>query len=442
MAADTASLPEEPSIAADARHYTIAGRLTALRSFGKAVFADLRFRSDGPGGGRLQILFRKEKLAPQTVAWFDHVDLGDFIAVRGPLMRTRKGEKTLLCSEVTFLGKALRAPPEKWHGLVDVETRYRQRYVDLFANPEVARVFAARSLIVREIRRFLDDRGFLEVETPILHPLVGGATARPFVTHHNALDMDLFLRIAPELYLKRLIVGGLERVYDLGRCFRNEGVSTRHNPEFTMLEAYMAYATYETLMDLVETLIVEVDERLRKALPEFGTARPFSLSRPFRRLTMAEAVRAVDPAAADAGGERLFEAFETKVEPALGPEPVFVVGYPVEVSPLARKSDADGRWVDRFELFLGGREVCNAFNELNDPTEQAERFQAQVKAKARGNDEAMDYDADYVRALEYGMPPTAGLGLGIDRLAMALCNQASIRDVILFPLLRPEVDAK
>jgi len=401
--------------------------------------------------------------------------------------------------------KSYRPLPEKWHGLTDVELRYRQRYLDLVANPSVADVFRARSHIVRATRAILDDNGFLEVETPTMHTLIGGAAARPFVTHHNTLELQLFMRIAPELYLKRLLVGGLERVYEIGRSYRNEGISTRHNPEFTMLEFYQAYATYETLMTFTESLLRTIDARLAEAMPEvhatWKAARPFALEAAFERVPMAEAVAvaaertAIPPwvaaveegggqalatllrsdfgaeikewskasprakaldwtnlrrglAKCDSDGERLFACYEYIVEPFLAEDyrtsdgkhsvPVFIKDYPFEISPLARRNDARPELTDRFELFVHGRELCNAFSELNDPDDQAARFRAQTEKKARGVEETMDYDEDYIRALEHGMPPAAGFGMGIDRLVMALTNAASIRDVILFPLLRPE----
>jgi lysyl-tRNA synthetase class 2 len=406
---------------------------------------------------------------------------------------TQKGELSIEPTTVRLLTKAMRPLPEKWHGLTDVELRYRHRYVDLVANPEVKEIFVARSIIVRELRRYLDDLGFLEVETPTMHTLIGGAAAKPFVTHHNTLDMRLFMRIAPELYLKRLVVGGVDRVYEMARCYRNEGISTRHNPEFTMLEAYRAYATYETLMDMTEDMLRTVDARLAAQMPEayarWTAARPFSLEEPFARVPMKTAVhraleraslpadvpseirkgtsrikewaqksaraKAVDwsnfaktMAKVETDGEALFLAYEYLAEAFYAEDyktksgdkslPVFTIDYPFEVSPLSRRKDADPSLVDRFELFVHGREIYNAFSELNDPVDQAGRFRDQVSRRQRGDEEAMDYDEDYIRALEHGLPPTAGLGMGIDRLAMTLTGQSSIRDVILFPLLRPE----
>jgi lysyl-tRNA synthetase class 2 len=412
------------------------------------------------------------------------VDLSDHVAARGPLVKTRTGELAVRAHAYRHVGKAMLPPPAKWHGLTDVEKRYRERYVDLWANPEVGHVFRARSLIVQTLRAELDGRGFLEVETPLLHSVRGGATAKPFHTHHNALDLDLYLRIAPELYLKRLLVGGFDRVYEIGRNFRNEGISTRHNPEFTMLEFYQAYATYEDLMDLAEAMLKAVDSVVRQRFADLVENRPFDLQAPWARVPMRDALVAGANAAGHAitradvdddtkleafaqkllpslehaerkhlggsrtHGERVFALYEILAEPRL-PElyrspdgthsvPVFITEYPFEVSPLARKNDADPRWVDRFELFVEGREVANAFSELNDPDDQAERFRAQLDNRDRGDEEAMDFDEDYIRALSVGMPPAAGFGLGVDRLVMLLCNQASIRDVLLFPLLRPE----
>ena len=450
--------PVEPS--ADAPRFAVAGRITALRSFGKAAFLKLDDRS-----GRLQVQVRRDVLPEAEFAAFKLAEAGDFAGVSGPLFRTKTGELTVLAEHWRHLTKALRPPPEKWHGLTDIEARLRHRSVDLFANREVQRLFRARGWIVRALREYLDGQGFLEVETPMLHSILGGAAARPFVTHHNALDLDLYLRIAPELFLKRLLVGGLDRVYELGRCFRNEGISTRHNPEFTMLEFYEAYATCDTVLERTEELVCHVERRLRES-PEFAAyaqARPFRLEPPFRRLSMAEALtgRGVPREALtdeqamtaylertlaaqrdawrplDLGG-RIYWLFETLVEPNLGPEPTFVVGYPAAVSPLARPRDADPFWVDRFELFIGGQELVNAFSELNDPDVQAERFRAQVEARRKGDAEAMEYDEEYVQALQYGMPPAGGFGMGLDRLTMQLCGVGTIREAILFPLRRPE----
>jgi lysyl-tRNA synthetase class 2 len=470
----------------------VRGRLIAFRSTGGLSFLRLRDRT-----GEIQLLV-SEAMIGEGYKALEDLDVGDFIEAEGTLTASKRGELSIEPKRVRLLTKAMRPLPEKWHGLTDVETRYRQRYVDLVANPEVAEVFRARSAIVSATRRIFDERGFLEVETPSMHTLIGGAAARPFLTHHNTLDMQLFMRIAPELFLKRLLVGGFDRVYELARCYRNEGISTRHNPEFTMLEFYWAYQTYEDLMSFTEVLLRGIDAQLAAIMPEahakWSVARPFTLTEPFARVPMAEAVRAAanvtqipewkdanlvellradfvdhikpwskaSPRAkaidwsnfrkglskCDNDGERLFACYEYVAEPFLPEDyrsadkkqslPVFVKDYPFEVSPLARRNDEDPARVDRFELFVHGKELCNAFSELNDPVDQASRFRDQVDKKAKGAEETMDYDEDYVRALEHGMPPAAGFGMGIDRLVMMLCNQPSIRDVILFPLLRKE----
>jgi lysyl-tRNA synthetase, class II len=482
----------------------VLGRLVARRGFGKASFLRVRDMT-----GEIQLFARQDKLEDFDV--LKDIDLWDHIEARGTPMVTKTGELSLEVTKLCLVSKALRPPPDKWHGLTDVDLRYRRRYVDMAASPEVQEVIRARGLILRALRKFLDDRSYIEVETPSLHGLIGGAAARPFNTHHNALDLELFLRIAPELYLKRLLVGGLERVYEIGRCYRNEGISTRHNPEFTMIELYEAYANYDTLMTMTEELLRFVDHELEEAMTERGQgvvyrgwveARAFTLSEPFARVAMKDAVvRALRQAGLDSAavtgnyetlaltdatspeiraggdelvrtlaarsqrkidwanfrralghaqsdGERTFIAYEYVAEPFLTTDyrstdgtksiPVFVIDHPLEVSPLARKKDGDSSLVDRFELFVEGRELCNAFSELNDPDDQAARFRDQVERKSRGQDETMDYDEDYVRALEHGMPPAGGFGMGIDRLIMTLCSQASIRDVITFPLLRPE----
>ena len=487
------------------RTFTVLGRVVALRSTGGLSFLRLRDRT-----GEIQLLVSQATLG-EGYAALDDLDVGDIVEAAGTLTASKRGELSIEPARLRLVTKAYRPLPEKWHGLVDVETRYRQRYVDLIANPPVADVFRARSHIVRAIRSAFDRRGFLEVETPSMHPLIGGALARPFTTHHNALDMKLYMRIAPELYLKRLLVGGLERVYELARCYRNEGISTRHNPEFTMLEFYWAYVTYDDLMDFTEGLLREIDGALAQAMPEAHAAwlaeRPFTLAEPFVRVSMDDAVaqaaektgiaawrdvltvghvmeetrlrsqplidllrsdfvgeikewaksspraKKLDWANLRKGlskcendGERLFALYEYLAEPFLIDDhrsgdksrPVFVKDHPFEVSPLARRNDARPHLTDRFELFVHGRELCNAFSELNDPDDQAGRFRDQVEKKARGADEAMDYDEDYIRALEHGMPPAGGFGMGIDRLVMMLTNSPSIRDVILFPLLRPE----
>ena len=434
---------------------TLAGRIVGLRRFGKAAFAVLQ-----DGADRLQIYLKKDHLSEQAYKVCEELDLGDWIGVGGILFRTKTDEFTVDVKQLTFLSKALRPLPEKWHGLTDVETRYRQRYVDLIANPSVHGIFATRSRIIAGIRAFLIDRSFLEVETPMMQPIPGGATARPFVTHHNALATDLYLRVAPELYLKRLIVGGFPRVFEINRNFRNEGISTIHNPEFTMLEFYVAYADYTDLIALTEELFgrLAVDVLGTTALEYQGQS--INLAPPWRRWSWRQALlevnqldkavltdRPVALAAAKKLGvevekdatlvDVLNEIFEETVEPKLV-QPTFITDYPIELSPLARRKDSDPSLTDRFELYIGGREIANAFSELNDPLDQRQRFEAQVARREAGDVEAHHLDEDFLRALEYAMPPTAGEGIGIDRLVMLFTNQASIRDVILFPQLRPE----
>jgi lysyl-tRNA synthetase class 2 len=440
--------------------YSVAGRIVAMRSFGKAAFIKLRDRS-----GEVQVHVKKEALG-DAYELVKLCDLGDFVAAQGPVFRSRTGELTLSVDRFTPLTKAVRPLPEKWHGLQDVETRYRQRYLDLVSNPEVKAVFLKRTKLVKFIRGFLDDRGYLEVETPMMHPLVSGAAARPFKTHHNALDIPLFMRIAPELYLKRLVVGGFERVYEINRNFRNEGVSTRHNPEFTMLEFYQAYATYEDLMDLTEEMLSGAAEAVAGSTKLSYQGHALDFGKGWKRIPMTEAIREALPALSDKDlldadrlraellkgdrkdaerkailtmhhGELVGALFEEHVEHTLV-HPTFITQFPTAVSPLARRNDARPEMTDRFELFVAGREIANAFSELNDPLDQKERFSAQVEAKTRGQQETMDYDEDYIRALEHGMPPTAGEGIGIDRLAMLFTDAPSIRDVILFPLLKPQ----
>ncbi len=517
-----ATLPDEASLAGDEEAHWLFGRVVGRRG----PFVVIRTPH-----GDAQALVRNKPQPPfpmlpeGDVAQLALVDLADHVAVQGPLIRTKTGDVAVRADRYQHVGKAMRPPPEKWHGITDVEKRYRERYVDLFANPDVAQVFRARSIVVKALREFLDGREFLEVETPLLHPLRGGATAKAFDTHHNVLDMKLYLRVAPELYLKRLLVGGFDRVYEIGRAFRNEGVSTRHNPEFTILEFYMAYATVDDLMDLTEAMFRHVDRAIHARFSKDGKTkeqwapngwwedRRFSLDEPFVRVDMRDAIvnranlgqdgtplsrtplaglqratmddavalaktleDAFDPAAMKetlktAGnevrtrwfearkhlakctnhGERVFTLYEVLVEPDLtllyrsadGSRslPVFVTKHPIEVSPLARRSDAEPHVTDRFELFMDGREVSNAFSELNDADDQAGRFEAQLQNRAKGDDEAMDFDADYIRALSHGMPPAGGFGLGVDRLVMMLCNQASIRDVLLFPAMRAEAPA-
>lgn len=433
----------------------VPGRVKAVRGHGKLVFVDL-----WDGKEKLQLFIRKNKLPDEAKTILDNLDLGDVVGAKGQVMRTKKGELSLMVSRLTFLAKAMRPLPEKWHGLTDVEARYRQRYLDLLTNPESRRVFEVRSEIVRFIRRFLDDEGFMEVETPMMHTLAGGATARPFVTHHNALDLELYMRVAPELFLKRLLVGGIPKVYEINRNFRNEGISVRHNPEFTMLELYQAYADYRDMMDLTEEMISELATQVLGEPALNWQGERIDLSRPWPRYTMKQAVielGGVDPEAADTAeglltvlrerelpipddrsyGKLLEAVFEASVEHQLT-GPVFILDYPVEVSPLAKQSPEDPRFTERFELFLGGMEIANAFSELNDPEVQAQRFREQLEARDRGDEEAHRFDADYVRALEQGMPPAGGEGIGIDRLTMLLTDRPSIRDVILFPLMRPE----
>jgi lysyl-tRNA synthetase, class II len=464
--------PGDAEALAKAPRFSIAGRIVAHRSFGKATFVKLRDRS-----GELQVWVRQDVVGEGAFAAWKLMERGDFVGAEGVPVITKTGERTILASAVKPLTKSTRPLPEKWHGLQDVEIRYRQRYIDMVSNPEVREVFLKRSAIVRHIRQFLDGRGFLEVETPMMHSVLGGAAARPFRTHHNALDLDLYMRIAPELYLKRLVVGGFDRVYEIGRNFRNEGLSRQHNPEFTMLEFYQAYATYEDLMKLTQQLFEELARAVTGGTTIQYGDKTLDLSR-FERVPMKDAVvtasregrlpaglerPVLDDEAAlkgwieqhelakrtdevgavlrkcDSHGERVGALFDYAGEHVLPQDrPVFVVDYPAETSPLSRRNDADPGKVDRFELFIAGREYANAFSELNDPADQRGRFQRQVDAKARGNEETMEYDEDYCRALEYGMPPTAGEGIGIDRLTMLLTNQASIRDVILFPLMRPE----
>ncbi|HXX85308.1 MAG TPA: lysine--tRNA ligase [Casimicrobiaceae bacterium] len=434
----------------------IAGRMLLKRVMGKASFATLQDMS-----GRIQLYVTRDAIGEDAYEGFKHWDLGDIVGARGTLFKTRTGELTVKATEVRLLTKALRPLPEKFHGLIDQEQRYRQRYVDLIVTPEARRVFMMRSRIIQAIREFFVARDYLEVETPMMQLIPGGAAARPFVTHHNALDMDLYLRIAPELYLKRLVVGGLEKVFEINRNFRNEGISTKHNPEFTMLEFYEAYRDYRYLMDLTEELLREV------ALKVCGTTTVdyqdlrIDLGRPFDRLTMAEAIAKHNPRyalheladrdylkvalapydvevfPADGVGVLQLKLFEATTEDKLS-QPTFIVAHPTDVSPLARASDANAAVSDRFELFVTGREMANGFSELNDPEDQAARFAAQARAKDAGDAEAMHYDADYIRALEYGLPPTAGEGIGIDRLVMLLTDSPSIRDVILFPQLKRE----
>jgi lysyl-tRNA synthetase class 2 len=443
------------AVEAESDTYRLAGRLVAIRAFGKATFFALK-----DGSGSLQLYVQKETVGEPAYDAVRSLDLGDVVGAEGRMFRTRTGELTLRCTSLRLLVKALRPLPEKWHGLTDVEARYRQRYLDLIVNDSVRRTFERRAKVVSVMRAFLQENGFVEVETPMMQPIAGGATARPFVTHHNALGVDLFLRIAPELYLKRLVVGGIEKVFEINRNFRNEGISTQHNPEFTMCEFYQAYATYEDLMDLTEAmfgrLAREVCGNTRVA---FG-GDELDFGQPFARMTMAEAVAAhsrLTPEEAEEvdrltvladelgiprdkrkpGLGVLADVFEEVAEQRLV-QPTFVTRFPIEVSPLARANEEDPRFVDRFELFVCGREIANGFSELNDAEEQHARFAAQLAQKVAGDDEAHAMDEDYVRALEYGLPPTAGEGIGVDRVAMLLTDSPSIRDVILFPQLKPQ----
>jgi lysyl-tRNA synthetase class 2 len=431
----------------------VAGRVLTNRPFGKAGFITL---SDGEG--QLQVYAKKDQLPDRDFQLYKLLDIGDFIGVEGTLFRTRTGELTVVASELMFLAKCFLPLPEKWHGLKDIEIRYRQRYVDLVVNRDVRGVFVKRSAIVRELRRFLDDRGYLEVETPILHPIAGGALAKPFRTHHNALDMPLYLRIAPELYLKRLIVGGLNRVYDLNRIFRNEGISTRHNPEFTMLEFYQAYSNYTELMDLTEEMLTGIAEKVAgsKVIKYDDYEIDFGK---WTRLSMQEAIAKFAPEPVDTTDRAAVETMLKKVHAEFDPrmplgnligslfeavaeehlvQPTFIYDYPLELSPLSKQKASDKTLVERFELYIGGMEIANGYSELNDPIDQRDRFLSQLQARERGDEEAHVMDDDYIRALSYGMPPTAGEGIGVDRLTMLLTNSTSIRDVILFPHLRAE----
>ncbi|NLK52973.1 MAG: lysine--tRNA ligase [Syntrophomonadaceae bacterium] len=435
----------------------IAGRLMAKRIHGKASFGNIQDLS-----GQIQIYVRKNDVGEAGYDLFSRLDMGDIIGVQGNVFRTKRGEISVAVQTITLLAKSLRPLPEKWHGLKDVDLRYRQRYLDLIVNPEVRQVFILRSKIIRNLRRQLDNMGFLEVETPMMQTIAGGAAARPFTTHHNALNLDLYLRIAPELYLKRLLVGGLERVYEINRSFRNEGISTKHNPEFTMLELYQAYADYRDMMDLAEQLVSSLAQEVfgTLAIPYQGIT--IDLTPPWDRLTMLEAIEkyvgldfsrvATDAKARDLAkeldleldaqatkGTVINEIFEALVEPHLV-QPTFVTNHPIEISPLAKRNEIDPNYTDRFEVFIAGREIANAFSELNDPIDQKDRFMKQVEKRVAGDQEAHMMDEDYIQALEYGMPPAGGMGIGIDRLIMLLTNSASIRDVILFPTMRPRAD--
>jgi lysyl-tRNA synthetase, class II len=433
---------------------SLAGRVMSLRRHGKASFAHLQDRS-----GRIQLYLREEELGEKAYSLLKTLDIGDIIGLQGRVFRTRTGELSVWVRELCLLAKSIRPLPEKWHGLTDVEMRYRQRYLDLLANPEVGRTFRLRSQIIRAIRHFFDARGFLEVETPMMQPLAGGASARPFVTHHHALDMNLYLRIAPELYLKRLVVGGLDRVYEINRNFRNEGISTQHNPEFTMLEFYQAYSDYLELMDLTEELLGQIAGQILGEMEIEFRGERISFRPPWPRLTLLQTLTELGglapedletPEAICATADRmnlptqkgwgwgkiLGELFEARVEDKLI-QPTFIMDYPLELSPLAKEKRDGSPYVERFELYIGGLEVANAYSELNDPIEQRRRFEEQAAQREMGNEEAHAVDEDFLRALEYGMPPCAGEGIGIDRLVMIFTGSASIRDVILFPHMRP-----
>jgi lysyl-tRNA synthetase, class II len=433
----------------------VGGRMMAKRVMGKASFAKIADRT-----GEIQLFVQSAALGT-VYDEFKSWDVGDFLGAEGALFKTKTGELSVRVEKLRLLTKSLRPLPDKWHGLADQEIRYRQRYVDLIINPESRQTFRKRTRIVKYLRDFLDALDFLEVETPMMQVIAGGAVARPFITHHNALDMDLYLRIAPELFLKRLVVGGFERVYEINRNFRNEGVSTRHNPEFTMLELYQAYADYTDLMSLTERLCQGLCDAVHGSRQVDYQGETFDFGQPFRRVTVEDLVVHFNPGMernrlrdvaylrehcdrlkvqykqSDGAGKLQIEIFEKTAEHRLT-APTFVYAYPAEVSPLARRNDSDPFITDRFEFFVGGREIANGFSELNDPEDQAERFRAQLNRKSEGDEEAMQFDADYIRALEYGLPPTAGLGIGVDRLVMLFTNSPSIRDVLLFPYMRPE----
>jgi lysyl-tRNA synthetase, class II len=435
--------------------FLVAGRIMTHRSFGKVTFLHIQDQT-----GRIQIFVQRDDLGTEAYQIFKKFDVGDIVGVRGGLFRTKTGELTIKAGEVRLLTKSMRPLPEKYHGLKDVETRYRQRYVDLIVNARAREIFLKRTAIVREMRIYLDQRGFVEVETPMMQSIPGGATAKPFETHHNALDMKLYMRIAPELYLKRLLVGGFERVYEINRNFRNEGISTQHNPEFTMLEFYWAYATYQDLMDQTEIMFAHIAEKVTGSSKVEYQGKVIDLTPPWNRMSFYESLERIggispeeyrDPTRAKALVERMGEnakpgeklgkiqakLFDLTVEPKLI-QPHFIYHYPTEISPLSRRNESDPDLTDRFELFIAGREMANAFSELNDPQDQRSRFEEQVREKEAGDEEAHFMDEDYLRALEYGMPPAAGEGVGIDRLVMLLTDSPSIREVILFPLLKPE----
>lgn len=436
------------------KEYAVAGRIMSVRLHGKTAFATIQDKS-----GTLQVYIKKDVVGAEQFETFEHlIDIGDILWVKGFSFKTKSGEITLKVDRYQLLSKSLYPLPEKFHGLTDIETKYRQRYLDLISNPESREKFKARSLMVRFLRDYLDEHGYLEVETPMLHPIAGGATARPFITHHNALNSDFYLRIAPELYLKRLIVGGFDRVYELNRNFRNEGISTRHNPEFSMLEFYTAYKDYHFIMDFVEQMLKDVVAKTNGSMQLSYGDHVIDFSKSFERISIKDAVKKAlsitdkqlsgstldkllakhkvhlkDKQASE--GQKIFALFESVVEPDLI-QPTFITDFPVEISPLAKRDPDNPEYTSRFELFIGGMEIANGFNELNDPFDQAERFDMQVQMHKAGDDEAHQFDADYILALEHAMPPTVGVGIGIDRLAMILTNTTSIKDVILFPTLK------
>jgi len=445
------------ALAADPPRAAIAGRVIALRSFGKLVFATLL-----ENGERLQISARKSELPPELFEFVKRLDVGDFVRVEGPVWRTQSGELTVDVREAQLLAKGLAPLPEKWHGLSDVEARFRSRHLDLLVNEDARRIAIQRSRVVGAMRASLDERGFLEVETPVLQPLYGGAAARPFTTHHNTYDQDLYLRISDELYLKRLVVGGLDRVYEIGRVFRNEGVSRKHNPEFTMMECYQAYADYRDMMALAQALVQEIAARVLGTTRVEYAGHALELAGEWRRVTLRDAIadatgidvlshadlgalrdaaraRGIDPGDAPSWGRLVDDLFSAHVEPSLI-QPTFVTDYPVELSPLAKRSPTDPRLVERFEPFLAGMEIGNTFSELNDPDDQRERLLASRRAFEAGDEEAHPLDEDYLRALEIGLPPTGGLGMGVDRLAMILCGAPNLREVIMFPHMRPSAE--
>jgi lysyl-tRNA synthetase class 2 len=435
--------------------FRLAGRIMAIRDFGKASFIQIQDRK-----GRIQAYLQKDMIGDATFQLFKTLDIGDFIGLEGKIFRTKTRELTLQVQSFRLLVKSLRPLPEKWHGLTDIEARYRQRYLDLIANPRVKEIFLTRIKAMQRIRDFFAKRDFIEVETPMLHPIPGGATAKPFKTHHNALDMELYMRVAPELFLKRLVIGGLERVFEINRCFRNEGISTQHNPEFTMLEFYQSYATYEEMMMITEELLCSMAKDIRggltvtyqgmdidfappwrrmpfqESLLEYGKIDPVIMKEPSRAIELAKSL-GLELKRGTSPGKVLDDLFKELVEPHLV-QPTFITHYPTEVSPLSRRNGSDPEVVDRFELFIAGREIANGFSELNDPIDQRERFVRQLKERADEGDAVLSLDEDFLRALEFGMPPTAGEGIGIDRWVMLLTDAPSIRDVIFFPLLRME----